>query len=188
VGTEDVRNKSTRTNLIQRFSDADLQAHIATDLDVINALDPVITDLEENILVHAKQHHPRDFALLLSIPGVGKIIAFDILYEIHTIRRFKTAQKLSSYSRVVKCQRTSAGKVKGAKNQKIGNPYLKWAMSQIIISAQQSSELIRTYYHRLESKYGKRKARAQIAHKFAVAIYYMLKNGQGFDEKRFVQA
>jgi transposase len=188
VGTDDVRNKSTRTNLIQRFDDADLQAHIATDLDVINALDPVINDLEMNILAQAKQHYPRDFALLLSIPGVGKIIAFDILYEIHRIRRFKTAQKFSSYCRVVKCQRTSAGKSKGSKNQKIGNPYLKWAMSQIIISAQHSSEVIRTYYQRLESKYGKRRARAQIAHKFAVAIYYMLKNGQGFDEKRFVQA
>jgi hypothetical protein len=61
-------------------------------------------------------------------------------------------------------------------------------MSQIIISAKQGSELIRNYYQRLESKYGKPRARAQIAHKFAVAIYYMLKNGQGFDEKRFVQA
>jgi len=37
-----------------------------------------------------------------------------------------------------------------------------------------------------ESKHGKAKAKARMAHKFAVAVYHMLKNGQAFDEKRFV--
>ena len=32
----------------------------------------------------------------------------------------------------------------------------------------------------------KKKARAIIAHKFGVAIYFMLKNGEAFDEDRFV--
>ena len=40
----------------------------------------------------------------------------------------------------------------------------------------------------LESKYDRRRARAQIAHKFAAAIYYMLKNGEVFDEQRFLKS
>jgi len=36
------------------------------------------------------------------------------------------------------------------------------------------------------SKHGKGKAKSIIAHKFAVAIYYMLKNGKAFDEKQFI--
>lgn len=35
-------------------------------------------------------------------------------------------------------------------------------------------------------KHGPAKAKSILAHKFAVAIYYMLKNGQAFDEQRFV--
>jgi len=74
----------------------------------------------------------------------------------------------------------------GRKNQKIGNPYLKWAFSTVIINGQ-SSEHIGKYMVRLESKHGRAKARARIAHKFCKAVYYMLKNGQPFDEKKFLQ-
>jgi len=109
-----------------------------------------------------------------------------ILYETHDISRFKKVQQYASYSRVVRCDRTSSGEKVDRKNQKIGNPYLKWAFSQIIIAAQKSSERIRKYYQRLEAKHGTAKAR--IAHKFCVAAYFMLKNGQPFDEKRFVQS
>lgn len=128
---------------------------------------------KQNIIKLAKHHNYRDYVLLLSVPGIGTMIALNILYEIHNIARFKTVQKFSSYCRVVKCDRSSAGKSKAYKNQKIGNPYLKWAMSQIIINAQ-TNEDIKKYTHKLESKYGRRRARAQIAHKFTVAIYFML--------------
>jgi predicted 3-demethylubiquinone-9 3-methyltransferase (glyoxalase superfamily) len=59
-------------------------------------------------------------------------------------------------------------------------------MSQIIINAQTNEE-IKRYAHKLESKYGRRRARAQIAHKFAVAIYFMLKNSEPFDLERFLK-
>ena len=182
----EVRHKPTRHQLIERFADEDLQANIATDLAVIEALDPLIDGLEKQILAQAQQHNPCDYQILLTVPGVGPMITLNIIYEIHSIARFKTVQKFSSYCRVVKCMRESGGKIKGYKNQKIGNPYLKWAMSQIIISAQSASEPIAKYYQRLENKYGRRRARAQIAHKFAVAIYFMLKDGKVFDQKRFV--
>ena len=56
--------------------------------------------------------------------------------------------------------------------------YLKWAFSEVIIHAQKESPRIKRYYERLQSKHGKGKAKSIIAHKFAVAIYYMLKNGK----------
>jgi len=113
------------------------------------------------------------------------MIALNILYEMSCLDRFKSVQKFSSYCRVVKCERSSNNKTKKGGNQKIGNPYLKWAMTQIIISAQ-ANEHIAKYISRLENRYGRRRARAQIAHKFAVAIYHMLKNEQVFDLKRFL--
>jgi hypothetical protein len=86
---------------------------------------------------------------------------------------------------VVKCERRSAGKVIGAKNTKIRNPYLKWAFGDVIIKAQQIEPKINKLYQRLKSKYGLGRAKSIIAHRFAVAAYFMLKNKQVFDVDRF---
>jgi transposase len=96
-------------------------------------------------------------------------------------------QKFCSYARLVKCERSPAGKYTKGGNQKIGNPYLKWAIADIIIHASHKSQLIGDYYQKLQSRFGKRKAKSIISHKFGIAIYYMLKNNQVFDEQSFVQ-
>ncbi len=88
---------------------------------------------------------------------------------------------------VVKCDWSSSGKSVTAKNQKIRNPYLKWAFGEIILVAQRCSPQIAKLYERLKSKYGLGRAKSIIAHRFAVATYFMLKNKQGFDVERFVQ-
>jgi len=46
---------------------------------------------------------------------------------------------------------------------------------QIIFKAQSQSPRIKRYYERLICKHGFRKARGIMGHKFAVAVYYMLK-------------
>ncbi len=81
----------------------------------------------------------------------------------------------------------SGGKVIGAKNTKIRNPYLKWAFGEVILKAQVSEPQIGKLYKRLKSKYGLGRAKSIIAHRFAVATYFMLKNKQAFDVERFVQ-
>ena len=180
-----VKDKKNRRDLTGQFNDQDIQDLIASDLDVIESLDPVIEQLEIKIKASALHHDPKSFSLLKTTPGIGDMIALIILYETHDIRRFPTPQRYSSYARVVKCDRTSAGKSIGSKNQKIGNPYLKWAFNSIIISAQQTSERIGKYYRRLESKYGRPRTRGRIAHQFAVSVYAMLKKQEPFSEDRF---
>ena len=122
----------------------------------------------------------------MAIPGIGEIIALTILYEIYDINRFPSVQQFSSYVGLVKCERESAGKNTGGTKGKIRNAYLKHAFSEIILTAQVGSKKIKKYYEKIKSKHGQKKARAMIAHKFGVAIYFMLKNGEAFDEDRFV--
>lgn len=183
----DVKRKSGRRGLLEKLDDSEQQLSVECDLNLMDALDPIISQLEKRIRSQAKHHDPEVLSLLKTTPGIGDILALTILYEIHTISRFDSEKKFSSYSRVVKCDRTSGGKPSGGGNQKIGNPYLKWAFDQIIVRAQAKEPLIRNYYQRLKSKHGSRKAKAVIAHKFAVAIYHMLKTGQAFDVKKFIR-
>ena len=187
IAPKEVKNKTTRRELIDRMSDKYLQRNIEMNLDLIDFFDPKLNKIEREIRAEAKEYDRTTHNLLLTVPGIGDMMSLVILYEVGDINRFASAQKFSSYCRLVKCERESGGKRYRGGNQKIGNPYLKWAIGEIIIHAPRTSPLINTYYERLIIKYGKKKAKSMITHKFGVAIYYMLKNKQGFDEKRFIQ-
>jgi len=58
-----------------------------------------------------KSHDGDNFHRLRSIPGVGKVLALTILYEIHDIVRFPRVQDFASYARLVKCAKESSGKM-----------------------------------------------------------------------------
>lgn len=188
VSSKIVKDEKDRLKLIRFFDDPDLKLMLKTDIDYIQSLQPIIERLEKRILKQAKYHNKTDYQLLMTIPGVGEILGLVILYETHDISRFNTVQQYSSYCGVVKCERRSAGKIIGAKNNKIRNPYLKWAFGDIVIKAQQIEPKIEKLYQRLKSKYGIGRAKSIIAHRFAVAAYFMLKNKQIFDVELFCQS
>jgi transposase len=187
ITPKEVKNKTTRRELINRMSDKFLQSNIELNLDLIDFFDPKLNKIEREIRAQAKEFNRTFHSLLLTVPGIGDMMSLVILYEIGDMNRFQSAQKFSSYCRLVKCERESGGKRYKGGNQKIGNPYLKWSIGEIIIHAPRTSPVINNYYERITNKYGKKKAKATMNHKFGVAIYYMLKNKQGFDEKRFIQ-
>ena len=96
------------------------------DFLLIEHHDQLIQQLELHLVRQAKHHDPDAFHRLRSVPGIGKILAMTILYEIQDIARFPRVQDFLSYSRLVKCEHSSAGKKLGSGGSKIGNAHL-WA-------------------------------------------------------------
>lgn len=84
-----------------------------------------LSQVEWMLEKQAKQHQPTHYYLLKTIPGIDRILALTILYEIGDIERFESVQKFVSYSKLIKCKAESAGKVYGTQGNKIGNAYLK---------------------------------------------------------------
>ena len=64
--------------------------------------DKTIRELEKYLEQSIKVHDPNNFFRLQTIPGVGRIIAMTMLYEIHDIERFPSVGKFLSYCRLVK--------------------------------------------------------------------------------------
>jgi hypothetical protein len=88
---------------------------------------------------------------------------------------------------VVRAENSSAGKNLGrTSNDKIGNPYLKWAFSEIGHSMIRNYPEIQAWYRNQADLHGSIKAHARMRHKIAVAVYYMLKNNVEFDLERFL--
>jgi transposase len=183
-----VRNKCERHLLVDAFDDPILKTMLEADLETIYFLDPKIKQLENIIRKQAKDYDRDYHTLLQSVPGLGDILSLIVLYEIDDINRFPSAQRFCSYARLVRGSYESAGKRLGQGKIKIGNPWLKYAIADIIIHAERTSPYIAQFYQRLQKQYGLKRAKSIISHKFGVAIYYMLKNKQVFDEKRFAQS
>jgi transposase len=178
--------KANRAGVAERFPDPAVQKSIEVDLALIDHYDRLLSDLELYIVQLAKHHDANAFYRLRSIPGVGKILALVLLYEIHDIHRFPRVQEFVSYCRLVKCARESAGKRYGSMGAKIGNAYLKWAFSEAAVLFLRNNPAGQKVLARLERKHGKGKALTVLAHKLARAVYYMLRRETAFNRDKFL--
>ena len=178
--------KANRDGVAERFADPAVQKSIEVDLGLITYYDQLLTNLELSIVKSAKQHDANTFYRLRSIPGVGKILALVLLYEIYDIHRFPRVQDFVSYCRLVKCAKESAGKRLGTSGKKIGNAYLKWAFSEAAALFLRNNPAGQQRLARLEKKHGKGKALTILAHRLARAVYYMLKRKTAFDMEKFL--
>jgi transposase len=165
--------KANREGVAARFPDAAVQKSIEVDLVLLGYYDHLLTDLELYIVNTAKEHHAQLLYRLRSIPGVGKILALVLLYEIHDIHRFPRVQEFASYCRLVKCAKEAAGKRYGTSGSKIGNAYLKWAFSEAAVLFLRANPAGQKYLARLEKKHGKGKALTVLAHKLARRLLHV---------------
>ena len=177
--------KANREGVAERFADPSVQRSIDVDLALMDHYDELLTELELYLLRTAKLHDAHAFYRLRSVPGIGKILALVLLYEIHDINRFPTVQDFVSYSRLVKCAKESAGKRQGTSGKKIGNVHLKWAFSEASVLFLRANPKGQRFVEKLSSKHGKAKALSILAHKLGRAVYYMLSRKQAFDMNKF---
>jgi len=178
--------KANRAGVAERFVDPAVQQSVAVDLDLIGYLDTTLNELELSITKLAKVHDGQVFYLLRSVPGIGKLLALVILYEIHDIHRFPRVQDFASYCRLVKCAKESAGKHYGYSGKKIGNAFLKWAFSEAAVLYLRGNPDGQRYLDRLARKHGKSKALTILAHRLGRAVYHMLRRKEPFDAERFL--
>ncbi|HIK10750.1 MAG TPA: IS110 family transposase [Oscillatoriaceae cyanobacterium M33_DOE_052] len=126
------------------------------------------------------------YRYLLTLPGVGKILALTIMLETGPISRFETVGDYVSYCRKVPSQWMSNGKWKGSGNRKNGNKYLSWAYAEASEFARRLYPEPRAYYDRKMQKTNAAVAHSALSNKLARAGYYVIRDQVPFrPEKLF---
>jgi len=177
--------KSNRVDVAERFEDAAVRKSIEADCALLDRLGELIKALEAYIVRNVRVHDARTWYRLRSVPGIGKVLALVILYEIQDIARFASVGQFCSYARLVRGSKESAGKKAGPMGRKIGNAHLKWAFSEAVCLMMRELPQASAYVARQEKKHGKGKAMSMLAHKLGRAVYFMLKRNDAFDVKYF---
>jgi transposase len=179
---------ANRDGVSAHFADPSVRKSIDVDLALIDQYDTLMMDLELTIVREAKRHDADAFHRLRSVPGIGKVLALTILYEIHDVTRFDRVQEFASYARLVRCAKTSAGQKLGTGGATMGNVHLKWAFSEAVVLFLRHTKDGKKLVEGIEKKHGKGKALLILAHKIGRAVFYMLSRGTVVSMEQFLAA
>jgi transposase len=148
----------------------------------IDFLTRQITKMES--FIENKVKLQKHYQNLLTIPGVGKILALTIVLETGAISRFPKVGNYVSYCRKVASRWTSNEKLKGKGNTKNGNKYLAWAFSEAAQYARRYHQASRNFYNRKRNQTNVMVAHNALAHKLARAAYYIIRDNVAFEEAK----
>jgi len=126
----------------------------------------------------------EEYQHLLTVPGIGKIMALTIALETGDIGRFAGAGNYGSYCRCVKSERLSNQRKKGEGNEKSGNKYLGWAYVEVAHFMLRYYEPAKRFYQRKSHQRNSTVATKALANKIARACYYLMRDGTPFDGVR----
>ena len=127
---------------------------------------------------------------LLTLPGVGVILAATIALEIGEVERFPSAMHLASYSGTTPRVHASGGKVRYGPLRADVNRYLKWAFAEAANSVAVNhlrcpERHVSQLYRRLRQKKGHPKAIGAVARHLAEAAFHVLRGKQMYQDPSF---
>jgi transposase len=155
---------------------------VDASLYLIDYLQSEIDAIERQLRASGADH--RYVPLLLTVPGIGWVLAFTIAAEIGDITRFPSARKLTGYTGLCPRVHQSGEKDRRGPITKQGPKYLRWAMLEATMHALRHPAYRDRYQrtkHRLGKQRGAKVAQIDIARKLTEAIWHMLTTNQPFD-------
>jgi len=166
------------------------QYSVREQLQLIDEVEQSIAQVEKRIKEVIKEDHAMQ--LLLTMPGVGPILAIVIALEMGDVNRFMTGENFASYSGKVPRVSSSGGKTRYGKARSDVNHYLKWAFTEaansIVLQQHKMPDchVLRLYF-RIKKNKGHAKAVTAMGRHLAEAAYNMLKNDVPYREPKIKQ-
>jgi len=154
---------------------------VEASLSLIDDLDAEI-DLVNRQLRLSHADHPY-IPLLLTVPGIGWVLAFTIAAEIGDVQRFASPRKLCGYTGLCPRVNQSGEKDRRGPLTKQGPRYLRWAMLEATMHALRHPAYADRYQqtkHRLGKQRGAKVAQIDVARRLTEAIWHMLTRNQPF--------
>jgi transposase len=184
ISANDIRN-FTVDDLQHLLEEDNIVLSAQANLDTIVFLKKQILRLEKTI--KSKVKLDKAFQQLLTVPGIGFILAMTINLEVGDIGRFPKVGNFASYCRCVSSRRLSDGKKKGEGNRKNGNRYLSWAFTEAAHLSRRYNEHFRSYYNRKVAQANTSLATKALSNKLARICYYIIRDQVPFRKELLSQ-
>jgi len=156
-------------------------------LQALNQIQKQISSFEDRML--ARIELTPDMQRLMTIPGVGNILAIVIEHEIGTVDRFPSAGHLTAYAGVVPKVHSSGGKTRYGRMRKQANNYLKWAFieaANVVVAHRHHpswrQKKVSQVYERICCRKGHATAVGAVARHLAESAFWILKKGEDYQD------
>jgi len=143
-------------------------------LELLDQLDPKIAELTAAVEQEAKKR--PEVLLLMTHPGVGPITGLVYVLVIGTPKRFPCGKQIGSYTGLIPCEDSSAGRQRLVHISKQGNTLLRFLLVEAAQAAARCNPDWRRKYLHLMIRREKRIAKVAMARKLAVRLYWMWRN------------
>jgi transposase len=154
---------------------------VEASLRLIDELDGEIDALERELRRLGAEH--RYVPLLLTVPGIGFVLAYTIAAEIGDIGRFPSPRKLAGYTGLCPRVYQSGESDRRGSLAKRGPKYLRWALVEAAVHAS-THPVYRERYQRTKARLGRQRgarvAQVDLARRLAEAIWHMLTRDRPF--------
>ena len=154
---------------------------LTTSLRMVDELDLRIDASAEELRTLGADH--PSIPLLLTVPGVGWVLAYTIASEIGDIRRFASPKKLAGYTGLCPIVRQSGNRDLRGPLAKNGPKYLRWALIEAATHAARDPRY-RDRYERTKRRLGRQRgakvARVDLSRQLSDAIWHVLTKHEPF--------
>jgi transposase len=157
------------------------RGNVTASVELIDDLERQISDINRR-LKQGHADHPY-VPLLMSVPGIGRVLAFTIASEIGEIERFPSPEKLTGYTGLCPRVNQSGDSDRRGPLTKHGPTYLRWALIEATMHALRHpaySERYQRNKKRLGRQRGAKVAQIDIARRLSHAIWHVLTRGETF--------
>ncbi len=157
------------------------RGNVTASVQLIDDLERQIAEINRRL----KQGHAEHayVPLLLTVPGIGWVLAFTIAAEIGEIERFSSPEKFVGYTGLCPRVNQSGERDRRGPLTKHGPTYLRWALLEATMHALRHPAY-RERYKRTKRRLGKQRgakvAQVDVARRLAHAIWHMLTRNQEF--------
>ena len=155
---------------------------IKASLKHIRAMEKILSGIERKIQEKIDGHYKEEYGLLQTIPGV-KGEASTLIAEMGVdMERFPSEEHLSSWAGMSPGNNESAGKKKPGSTT-YGNKCLKTMLTEFgWVASKTKDTYLRSKYHSLVGRRGKKKALVALGHKILIMCYHILKYRRPYKE------
>jgi len=167
IDAEKDRKWSTRyvKNILEHdFQSITMRASIEALLEVYGHLSLMIRSLNKQIHALSKtERYEADVTLLMTVPGIGRLSAMEILTELGDLRRFRNNEQLASFLGLTPSEYSSGEHTRRGRITRCGN---KWVRTCLIESSWKLiayDGVMREKYEKIKSRRGAKRAIVAVA-------------------------
>ena len=175
-----IASKAHRDGVAERCPAPAVQQRLAVDRARLGHDDPRRRDGALSIRTTATQPQAPTRARLRTVPGLGELLRFGLLYAIHASTRFPRVPDCLSSCRLVKGTQASAGKRSGTAGTQSGHAPRTWAFSAAAVRLLRANPAGQQDLTNRENKHGSGTALPRLGQQRGRPVYALLPRPTAF--------